>query len=179
MPAITVPSPLGPLTVTEADGAIVSLSWAQGAGQGAGASDETALLTRAATQLDAYFYCELKVFDLPLAPAGGPFQQAVWAAMTRIPRGKVRTYGDVARELDDASPQAVGTACGANPIPILIPCHRIIAAGNKLGGFSAQGGVRAKRFLLELEGWPGVAQRDLFTIADDLDAERKHPPASA
>ncbi len=160
MPAITVPSPLGPLTVTERDGAIAALTWGQ-----AETVDETPLLGRAATQLDAYFYCELKRFDLPFAPAGSAFQQAVWDAMVRIPFGQARTYGDVARELDDVSPQAVGTACGANPIPILIPCHRIVAARDRLGGYSGKGGLDTKRFLLELEGWPGVAQRDLFGLA--------------
>ncbi len=172
MPTLTVPSPLGPLIVTERDGAIAALTWGA-----AGTDDETALLTRAATQLDAYFYCELKQFDLPFAPAGSPFQKAVWDAMLRIPYGQTRTYGDVARDLDDASPQAVGTACGANPIPILIPCHRIVAAGDKLGGYSGKGGVDTKRFLLELEGWPGVAQRDLFGLAADPPARDSDAPA--
>jgi methylated-DNA-[protein]-cysteine S-methyltransferase len=172
MPTLTVASPLGPLTVTERDGAIAALTWGE-----AGADDATTLLTRAATQLDAYFYCELKQFDLPFAPAGSPFQKTVWDAMLRIPYGQTRTYGDVARALDDASPQAVGTACGANPIPILIPCHRIVAAGDKLGGYSGKGGVDTKRFLLELEGWLGVAQRDLFGLAADLPAREPDAPA--
>jgi methylated-DNA-[protein]-cysteine S-methyltransferase len=167
MPAITVSSPLGPLTVTEADGAIVGIDWVPVA-----APVETALLNRAAVQLDAYFYCELKAFDLPLAPAGSPFQLTVWAAMLRIPFGQARTYGDIAGEIDGAVPQAVGAACGANPIPILIPCHRVVAAGDKLGGYSGQGGVRTKRFLLELEGWPGVAQRDLFAQAGERHAKK-------
>jgi methylated-DNA-[protein]-cysteine S-methyltransferase len=171
MPAITVPSPLGPLVVIEHDGAIAALNWGE-----ADKTDETALLGRAATQLDAYFYCELKHFDLPFAPAGSPFQKAVWDAMLRIPYGQARTYGVIARALDDVSPQAVGTACGANPIPILIPCHRIVAAGDRLGGYSGEGGVDTKRFLLELEGWPGVAQRDLFGLSADPPARNPDAP---
>lgn len=157
MQAITVASPLGPLSVFEANDAIVALSWGA-----APAEATTPLLTRAAGQLDAYFNGTLKQFDLPYTPAGSRFQKAVWDAMLRIPYGETRTYGDIARDLDDASPQAVGTACGANPIPILIPCHRVVGAGDSLGGYSGQGGVVTKRQLLELEGWPGVAQRDLF-----------------
>ncbi len=163
MPAITVASPLGPLTVIEFEGAITALRWGQ-----ATAPEPTPLLTRAAAQLDAYFRATLTRFDLPCTPAGTPFQRAVWDAMLRIPYGEARTYGDIARDLDDASPQAVGTACGANPIPILIPCHRVVAAGDQLGGYSGQGGVVTKRRLLELEGWPGVAQRDLFAADDTL-----------
>jgi methylated-DNA-[protein]-cysteine S-methyltransferase len=170
MPAITVPSPLGPLSVFERDGAITALRWGPVEKQ-----EASTLLDRAATQLDAYFYCELKAFDLPFAPNGSAFQRAVWDAMLHIPFGETLTYGDIARRLDDASPQAVGTACGANPIPILIPCHRIVAAGDKLGGYSGQGGLDTKRFLLELEGWPGVAQRDLFAPGPDMSGRPETP----
>jgi methylated-DNA-[protein]-cysteine S-methyltransferase len=143
---ITVASPLGPLTVAERDGAIVALDWGTAPGE-----DRTALLLTAAQQLDAYFYCELRVFDLPLAPAGTPFQQAVWREMLAIPRGRTRTYGDLAARVDGVA-RAVGAACGSNPIPIIIPCHRVLAAGGRMGGYSGRGGAATKRFLLELEG---------------------------
>jgi len=77
----------------------------------------------------------------------------VWRAMQQIPAGKTKSYGEVARAIA-SSPRAVGTACGRNPIPIVIPCHRIVAAGGALGGYSGQGGAETKRFLLRLEGFP-------------------------
>ena len=143
---ITVASPLGPLTVAERDGAIVALDWGTASGE-----DRTALLLTAAQQLDAYFYCELRAFDLPLAPAGSAFQQAVWREMLAIPRGRTRTYGDLAARVDGVA-RAVGAACGRNPIPIIIPCHRVLAAGGRMGGYSGRGAAATKRFLLELEG---------------------------
>ena len=143
---LTVASPLGALAVSARDGAIVALDWGL-----APVEDRSNLLLTAAQQLDAYFYCELHAFDLPLAPAGSPFQQAVWREMLAIPRGRTRTYGEIAARLSGAA-RAVGMACGANPIPIIIPCHRVLAAGGRMGGYSGRGGVTTKRFLLELEG---------------------------
>jgi methylated-DNA-[protein]-cysteine S-methyltransferase len=143
---ITVESPVGSLVVSEQDGRIVALDWGHAA-----VESETPLLAAAAQQLNAYFYCSLKSFDLPLAPAGTPFQQAVWREMCRIPYGATRSYADLAHMLDSA-PRAVGGACGRNPIPIVIPCHRVLAAGRALGGYSGRGGVATKRALLELEG---------------------------
>jgi len=143
---LTIASPLGPLTLTERDGAIVALDWGPAATE-----DRTDLLLTAAQQVDAYFYCELRAFDLPLAPEGTAFQQAVWREMLAIPRGRTRTYGDLAARLDGTA-RAVGGACGSNPIPIIIPCHRVLAAGGRMGGYSGRGGVATKRFLLELEG---------------------------
>ena len=143
---ITIASPLGPLTVGERDGAIVTLDWGPVRDE-----DRTPLLLTAAQQLDAYFYCELRAFDLPLAPAGSAFQQAVWREMLAIPRGRTRTYGELAASLDGIARAVVG-ACGSNPIPVIIPCHRVLAAGGKMGGYSGKGGVATKRFLLALEG---------------------------
>ncbi|MBF0341379.1 MAG: methylated-DNA--[protein]-cysteine S-methyltransferase [Magnetococcales bacterium] len=88
---------------------------------------------------------------LSLFPAGTGFQQRVWEALRGIPRGRVARYGDMARELGSA-PRAVGRALGGNPLPILLPCHRVVAANGALCGYSGPGGVAAKRFLLELEG---------------------------
>ena len=143
---LTVSSPLGPLTVSACDGAVVALDWGGGGGQ-----DRSNLLLNAAQQLDAYFYCELRAFDLRLAPGGTRFQQAVWRELLAIPRGRTRSYGELAARLDGAA-RAVGAACGANPIPIIIPCHRVLAAGGRMGGYSGRGGAATKRFLLELEG---------------------------
>jgi len=150
MAYLTVPSPVGDLTLFEEDGQLISLDW--GAVEG---GEETPLLLEAARQIDAYFDGELKDFDLPLSPHGTTFQKKVWAVMEKIPYGQVRRYGDVAAELS-SGPRAVGGACGKNPIPIIIPCHRIIATDGGLGGYSGQDGVDTKRFLLSLEGVEGV-----------------------
>jgi methylated-DNA-[protein]-cysteine S-methyltransferase len=145
MPSTTIPSPLGALAVFEEDGAIVRLRW------GKGAEDSTPLLDAARAQLADYFAGRLQAFDLPVAPKGSDFERAVWAELVRIPFGRTLTYGDLATRVDGVA-RAVGGACGANPIPIIIPCHRILATGGGMGGFSAPGGVETKRRLLELEG---------------------------
>ncbi len=90
-------------------------------------------------------------FGLPVSPGGTAHDRAVWQAMRDIPPGETRSYGDVARTVD-SSPRAVGGACGRNPLPIIVPCHRIVAAGGALGGWSGPGGAEGKRFLLALEG---------------------------
>ncbi len=145
MPYLTVPSPLGDLTLFEDNGHLVALDW--GAVEG---ESETPLLEEAARQLEAYFDGRLRRFDLPLAPAGTAFQKRVWAVMQTIPYGQVLRYGDVARLLA-SGPRAVGGACGRNPLPILIPCHRIVGSHGALGGYSGQDGIETKRFLLHLE----------------------------
>lgn len=136
-------SPLGPISVTETDGVITALHWQ------AGPAPETPLLMEAIQQLTAYFDRRLTKFDLPL-DFGSGFAEQVRRAMAAIPYGETRQYGDLAKEIG-APAQAIGQACGANPIPVLIPCHRILAAKG-LGGFSAKGGVESKVFLLKLEG---------------------------
>ncbi|WP_439579149.1 methylated-DNA--[protein]-cysteine S-methyltransferase, partial [Elioraea sp.] len=134
------------LTLSEQDGAIVALDWGRGRDQ-----SPTPLLTRAAAALHAYFDGAPDPFaDLPLNPAGTTFQRRVWAAMQAIPRGRTRRYGDLARDLH-SSARAVGTACGANPIPIIIPCHRVTGANGSLGGYSGGEGPTTKRYLLGLE----------------------------
>ena len=110
------------------------------------------LAERVARQLERYRDDPDIDFDLPLAIGGTEFQQRVWRVMQRIPRGKTRTYGDVAKSLGSAA-RAVGQACGENRLPIIIPCHRIIAAGG-IGGFAhSRGGylLEAKRWLLAHE----------------------------
>jgi methylated-DNA-[protein]-cysteine S-methyltransferase len=107
------------------------------------------LLRRARDQLEAYFDDELTVFDLPLAPAGTPYQRRVWRALCAIPYGETRTYLDIARDAG-GSARSVGQANGRNPIPIMIPCHRVVATTH-LGGYSGGEGLATKRWLLALE----------------------------
>ena len=138
-------SPVGPLTVIERGGAIVQLEWDR-----SGGLSPSGVLSDAVAQLREYFAGNRQEFDLPLKPRGSEFQQKFYAALCAIPYGETRTYGDLAGELG-VSAQAIGQACGANPIAILIPCHRVLGATG-LGGFSGAGGVEAKVKLLKLEG---------------------------
>lgn len=108
------------------------------------------VLKEGLNQLEAYFAGNLTQFDLPLAPAGTDFQQQVYRIMQDIPFGEVLTYGEVAKKLGVPA-QPIGQACGSNPIPVIIPCHRIVGTGN-LGGFSGMGGVETKVQLLRHEG---------------------------
>jgi methylated-DNA-[protein]-cysteine S-methyltransferase len=142
-------SPLGPITLVEEAGYLTRLSWGDAASNPT--SDASPLLGRARAQLEAYFRRERLAFDLPLAPDGTAFQQNVWQALRRIPYGETWSYAALARRVDSVA-RAVGQACGANPIPIIIPCHRVLAENGGLGGFSAAGGSESKSFLLELEG---------------------------
>ncbi len=136
--------PLGPLTLTEEGGVIAGVEWAR-----RDIREGSALLDAACAQLAEYFAGTRRVFDLRLDYGAG-FHEGVRRAMAAIPFGETRTYGDLAKELG-APAQAIGQACGANPVPILIPCHRVLAA-NGLGGYSGAGGVETKVALLKLEG---------------------------
>ncbi|MCS6952265.1 MAG: methylated-DNA--[protein]-cysteine S-methyltransferase [Bryobacterales bacterium] len=108
------------------------------------------LLRAVRGQLLEYFRGKRRAFDLPLELRGTPFQRRVWQELTRIPYGATRSYGEIARAIGEpGAARAVGQACGANPVPIVVPCHRVIAAHGGLGGYG--GGLRLKRFLLELE----------------------------
>jgi len=146
MARLSLPSPLGRLTLFEAGGAITALIWG-----GKSAGTASPLLRDAKRQLDAYFAGKRRHFDLPLAPEGSPSEQRVWAVMAQIPYGETRSYGDIAQALG-LSPRAVGHACARNPLPILLPCHRVTASDGELGGYSGDGGVETKRRLLQLEG---------------------------
>jgi methylated-DNA-[protein]-cysteine S-methyltransferase len=146
----SIHSPVGDLTVYEEDNRIIVLEWGRVPADIPGMNRDHPLLIEACEQLNDYFDGKRTDFDLPLNPEGTGFQKAVWKAMCEIPAGKTRTYGSVAKELESAA-QPVGTACGANPIPIIIPCHRIVAQDG-LGGFSGDGGVETKKQLLRLEG---------------------------
>lgn len=146
MPQLSMHSPVGDITISEEDGAVVSLDWGW-----AMSNKPTSLLRRAERQLNSYFDGKLEEFDLPLNPAGTGFQKRVWKLMTKIPYGRTWSYGDIAEKLRSA-PRAVGGACGANHIPIIIPCHRVLAANGKMGGYSGDGGLDTKTALLRLEG---------------------------
>ncbi|HTR15714.1 MAG TPA: methylated-DNA--[protein]-cysteine S-methyltransferase [Acetobacteraceae bacterium] len=144
MPQLSLHTPLGALTVSEEDGAIVALDWGWGRDQ-----TETPLLLCARDQLQAYFDGELTAFDLPLAPFGTPYRQRVWQALRAIPFGQTRTYAEIAAAVGGGA-RAVGQANRCNPIPILIPCHRVVGVTG-LGGYSGGDGVESKRYLLDLE----------------------------
>lgn len=165
--SLRLDSPAGALVVRESQGAIVALEWlrprrSSGSKDGPGgeaSSSVSALLVEAGRQLHEYFASRRQAFDLPLAPAGSPIHKNVWRLMREIPFGRTATYGALARQLGCAA-QPVGSACAANPIAILIPCHRVVAASG-LGGFSGGDGVESKRFLLRHEG-ALEAELDLF-----------------
>lgn len=145
MPALSLHSPLGPLTLREENGSLVAVDWRWDPD-----SRETGLLALAREQLAAYFDGVCKAFSLPLTPAGTAFQHRVWAALCGIPYGEVRSYGALARELNSA-PRAVGAACARNPLPIFIPCHRVVAADGALTGYSGGDGLASKSLLLDIE----------------------------
>jgi len=145
MNTATLDTPIGRIGLVEEDGAITRLLW-----QAEDAGTRTPVLDEGLRQLNDYFAGTREAFDLPLAPAGNAFQQSVLAAIAAIPFGETRTYGDLARDLG-APPQPVGQACGANTIPIIIPCHRVVG-GDGIGGFSGAGGVEMKVWLLRHEG---------------------------
>jgi methylated-DNA-[protein]-cysteine S-methyltransferase len=109
---------------------------------------QSLLAAEAVRQLRAYLADSCFDFALPLRPHGTPFQRRVWNAIAAIPHGDTRTYGEVAQQLA-SGPRAVGGACGANPYPIVVPCHRVIASGGRLGGFGRDGGA----FLLDIKRW--------------------------
>jgi methylated-DNA-[protein]-cysteine S-methyltransferase len=116
-----------------------------------GASGDEAVLAEACRQLSEYFDGKRTAFELPLRPAGTPFQQAVWEALRAIPAGETRSYADIARAVGRPSAvRAVGAANGANPIAIVVPCHRVIGSSGALTGYA--GGLPTKKWLLAFEG---------------------------
>ncbi len=139
-------SPVGILSVFEEGGSLVAVEWGRVPEQGPSPVTEEAV-----RQLKAYFDGSLKDFDLPLDPPGSDFQKAVCNEMLRIPFGERWAYGDIAKNLGKPA-QAVGGACGRNPIPIIIPCHRVVGANGSMTGFSGGEGVETKVWLLQHEG---------------------------
>ncbi len=146
MAMICVDTQFGRLAITETDGSIVRLGWT-----GSDDGHVTPLLREAAAQISAYADGQLQTFDLPLTVEGSAFQCAVCDEMRAIPFGDTKTYGEIAKALG-FSAQAVGGACGGNPIPIIIPCHRVMGADGRLTGFSGAGGIETKVALLRHEG---------------------------
>ena len=158
----TMNSPIGTLTIVAAADAIVEI-WFDGAGNDADAQGRTlsdqseeigagehTVLDLAVEQLDEYFHGRRTEFDLPLAPRGTPFQQEAWRVLREIPFGETITYGEQARRLGDPNKsRAVGAANGKNPIPIVVPCHRVVGANGQLTGFG--GGLKTKAWLLDHE----------------------------
>ena len=148
-------SPIGELRIVEQDGAITAIEFSplrEHDGRPRGdRSDTSPVLVETVRQLRAYFDHDLKEFDLPLAPAGSDFQKLVWAQLLRIGYGDTASYGEIAKRLGrtNAASRAVGLANGSNPIPIVIPCHRVIGADGTLTGYA--GGIERKQTLLELE----------------------------
>ncbi len=145
MPRLSFASRVGRLTLCEEEGHIVALRWG-----GRAKGKASPLLLEAQRQLLEYLAGKRRGFELPLAPAGSPTELRVWQLMAEIPYGETRSYGELGRALALA-PRAVGRACGSNPLPILIPCHRVIGSGGALGGYSGGEGAETKRRLLQLE----------------------------
>ena len=148
-------SPIGELRIVERDGAITAIEFSpfrdhDGRPRGA-RDDENGVLAEAVRQLRAYFDRDLKEFDLPLDPTGSDFQRSVWARLVTIGYGETASYGQIAKQLgkSNAASRAVGLANGSNPIPIVIPCHRVIGADGTLTGYA--GGIERKQALLEIE----------------------------
>ena len=148
-----VSSPLGNILLTADDEGLTGINFqnAKGAKKPPRDSVESkAPFKQAARQLDAYFRGELKDFDLSLSPAGTVFQRSVWKALRRIPYGKTISYGELAKRLGrPTASRAVGAANGRNPLPIVVPCHRVVGSDGRLTGY--YGGTHLKEFLLKLE----------------------------
>jgi len=153
---VTVDSPVGRLTLVATAGSLTGLHvnapryGPDAAALGAPGDRTAAPFAAAALQLTAYFAGELTCFDVPLEPAGTPFQRRVWAALRGVPYGQTVTYGQLAAQLcTPGASRAVGLANARNPIFIMVPCHRLIGADGKLRGYG--GGIGRKQFLLDLE----------------------------
>lgn len=144
MSQLSLHTPLGPITIFEEGGAIVALEWGWVPVQ-----TPSSVLGYAREQLQSYFDGELTEFDLPLAPSGTPYRRRVWQALRRIPYGETRTYQDIAVKAG-GSARSVGQANGRNPIPLIIPCHRVVAVTH-VGGYSGGDGLPTKCWLLKLE----------------------------
>ncbi len=158
---VTLSSPLGPLTLVESARGLLAVRFP---GDDTGPADGERverLACGAEDQLRAYFDAALHTFTLPLDPVGTAFQRAVWDEVARIAYGATRSYDAVARALGKpGAARAVGAANGRNPLPIVVPCHRVVGANGALTGYA--GGLEAKRFLLELERRTASPQRALF-----------------
>ena len=162
-----IPSPIGDLILIMEEGALREIRFTSGPRPGeppADAIEDAKPCKRTVQQLREYFAGRPRDFDIPLAPQGTPFQRRVWDALLAVGYGRTSTYGEIARAIGNPKGvRAVGLANGRNPIPIVIPCHRIIGSNGTLTGYG--GGLPIKRQLLELEGVVPVGTRDLFRAA--------------
>ena len=150
MAASDIDTPTGRVRAVSDGEAIVRIGWID-PGTILEKPDEDSVSRETVAQLAAYFAGRLTAFDVPIRFRGGsPFERAVWMAMRAIPCGETRTYGDLAA-LTGGVARAVGGACGRNPIPIVVPCHRVVGADGKLVGFSGAEGVATKQWLLDFE----------------------------
>lgn len=144
-----IDSPVGRLALEAEGEALSTVRWTNATEKAVG--KPSPVLKEAARQLERYFGGKLKRFDVPFAQHGTDFQQRVWAMMCEIPYGETATYGGMAMALG-SGPRAVGMACGRNSLPIVVPCHRVLASGGREGGYSGGRGLPTKRKLLALEG---------------------------
>jgi methylated-DNA-[protein]-cysteine S-methyltransferase len=148
-----LPSTIGPLLLVGDGSALRQIVFSENGRAAPPSPDwkqDAAALNEPIRQLCAYFAGEIEAFDLPLAPDGTPFQQKVWNELCKIPYGQTISYGDLARRIGNPNAsRAVGLANGSNPIPIVIPCHRVIGSNGKLTGYG--GGLPIKEKLLALE----------------------------
>ena len=146
---LVVDSPIGPLTLSAQGGALTAIDFGAADGRDSGGSIDP-VLAEAARQLAGYFAGELREFDMRQCPSGTPFQLTVWEALRRIPYGETVTYGELARRIGrPTAVRAVGRANGQNPLPIVVPCHRVIGADGTLTGYA--GGLDIKSALLAVE----------------------------
>ncbi len=158
MPQLSLHTPIGPITVSAEADVIVAVDWGWGRDQA-----PTPLLLAAKAWLDAYFDGDIGPMSLPLSPSGTAYRRRVWATICDIAPGETRSYQAIAQRAG-GSPRSVGGAMAANPVPILIPCHRVVGSGARggIGGYSGGDGIETKCFLLDLERRairriPGVA----------------------
>ena len=147
----TMPSPIGDLRLVEAGGGLTAVHFSPFEPLPAAQENVSGLLAETIAQLNAYFSGKLREFDLPLAAAGTEFQHRVWRELRTIPYGSTTSYGKIAARigLSAGAARAVGLANAHNPIPIIVPCHRVIGANGSLTGYA--GGLPRKRYLLDLE----------------------------
>lgn len=161
-----IDTPVGVLEAAfDGKGRLKALSFTPDLDRAAEPKPEPPIVTQAfgflGHQLEAYFKRQLRTFNVPMDPDGSAFQQRVWGMLLQVPYGKTTTYADLARHLGDLKlTRAVGGANGHNPIPILIPCHRVVGSDGSLTGYA--GGLPRKEFLLRLEGVLGPGTPALF-----------------
>ena len=182
MPQLSLHTPIGPITVSAEQEVIVALDWGWGRDQA-----PTPVLTAARDWLQDYFDHRIRPMTLPVDPYGTPYRRRVWSVIMQIAPGETRSYAQVAAEAGGAA-RSIGTAMAHNPIPILIPCHRVVGSGARgrfvIGGYSGGEGVATKRFLLALEthaaadaaatttGRIALSPSDAHAVADDRPQQR-------